>query len=92
MDTSSLWRLSGGLKNLPMNLEAAAAPALPPWTLVGVAHFSPSGVLLQTSPRVCVFCSSERQAPNSGPSTDLLLWGGTANCHCDAVKKMASFL
>ena len=59
MDTSSLWRLSGGLKNLPMNLEAAAAPALPPWTLVGVAHFSPSGVLLQTSPRVCVLQQRE---------------------------------
>lgn len=75
-----------------MNLEAVTTSALPPGTLAVVAHFSPSGVLLQTSPRVCwFFCSKERQAPNSGPSTDLPLWGRTANWHCDAVKKMASF-
>ena len=75
-----------------MNVEAVATPALPPQAPTGVAHFAPSGFLLWTLPCVCLcFCGSEKQAPNSGPSTDLPPWGGKADWHCDAVKKTASF-
>lgn len=69
MDTSSLWRLSGGLKNLPMNLEAATTPALPPRTLAGVAHFSPSGVLppADLAPCVCALLQQREAGPQLWP-------------------------
>lgn len=87
-------------------LEAERGPEEPTYELGGCHHpctphpdssWGSPLLTLRCSPPcrprpVCVCSSAAARRPQLWPQHRLLLWCGTASWHCDAVKKVASFL